>query len=1021
MKIAKSIYTFFITLSIAGMTFFSPAALYAATESITSHNNAVSASPASNQQLPELLQRIIAGQATGPEYREVLGVIIQDTVLPLLDATHKEGDTAFHTQLSKVLGEAQKTLSNPNAATEELKQALDALIATMAPILVPMHDTSTSSGISNGTGGANAPTTESAIEKTEEEKLLDTALKQLNTLDLMLAELALIVENNTVKVSNKRDHLEKIKHLRSIIFRADNSAYTQIDNSALLTLITLTTKILENLHDALHNGFQEFPAIDMDQLIIRSHRTDITHEELQDRLDENEESIESVDLAAKNAGLLWYNKIYRVFDKYIVQTGQKYKVLHPDFPFLGSRAKMALYGAAAYLIVAFITESENRHKEETPILDRTGYYPRFKDSSNKDLDTTYHDPSDAQILAYKDMKKNNAKPEDFLHTFQTPYPIKKRPLWPTKIGLPIGWLSKMWQQADPVLFYILPLFAMHTSKELKNSQEWINKKLHTLANFLKGGAYLNQKTAGIDRIIPKVTMKDLVGLRHVVEKFEPYVNYFDNPEKCERSKTTPGRFLLLTGPTRTGKTHSAEALAGSIIQRFKETGRNPDDFNFFVLQASSIASSSSSINDLLKLAEEFAPCIIFIDEIDLLQLQRAGGNSQRLSEFLTGMSGALSDRDLSKPVIMMAATNHPENLDVALRQPGRFQEIRFEYPSYSDRLTLLQKRLEPLIPNMEELNLEKLARETEGASYAALEAMVRGGFQNARMKGERLAQSHLEHALDTEVRGIIMQDGYPLNSDEKQLLAVHQAGHALATILLGGNLQLSKVSIRPYLNEIKEETTFDRFYKEKEKVQKKIEHGKTYTFHAEETHGFMSSEETLKECKFHLAGHIAEKILFGECSYSYHKEDSTATDKLLEPIVTKGRDINLFPDEIKTQYKKRMTELCAQCEVEMMELLKAYRPALIAIAQALEAKESLSCSEVLEIALNAQQAYAAKTAPAKSEAPAPVATHEATASQEQEATTAPAVSVAESVTNEPAVQTAPTPATDVVATAAAAA
>lgn len=990
MNITKSVYTICISFIMAGLAIGSPAALYAATEAVTPAPIApASPSPAQNHRLPELLEKVIMGQATAPELHEVIAAIILE-VEPLLAMTKQTADPALHAALARALDAAKAAHANEQASVQSLQKSLDDLMAVMTPLLAPAHAPYPPRG-----SGQPAPqaTAEPSAPKTEEEQTLDEALKQLRSLDLMLGELALVVENNTVKVSNKRDHLEKIRDLRGIIFRVENSAYTNIDRAGLLTLISLTAKILDTLHDSLKHGFQELPAIDMEQFVTRSSRTDISLEELQDRLDENTETVELVDKAAKSAGLLWYNKVYRVFDKYIVQWGQKHRILHTDFPWLGSRAKMALFAATAGLLVAYISESANKDKLETPLLAHTGYHPRFTDSAKQELDDTYHNPSQKLIDEYnKAVSEGKSTPSELLNRFGR-YPIKKRPLINTSwFGLPIGWVDSFVQANNPLLFATLPLFYGHASKEIKSGQEWINKKCHTLANFLKGGAYLNQKTAGIDRIIPKITMQDLSGLNHVKEKLDPYVSYFLNPEKCARSKTTPGQFLLFTGPPRTGKTHSAEALAGSIMQAFKEAGRNPDDFNFFVLQAASIASSSSSINELLKLAEEFAPCIIFIDEIDLLQLQRAGGNSQRLSEFLTGMSGALSDRDLSKPVIMMAATNHPENLDVALRQPGRFQEIRFEYPSYNDRLELLTRRLAPLIPNMQELDLEKIARETEGGSYAALESLVRGGFQNARMKGERLAQHHLEHALDTEVRGIIMQDGYPLSSDERQLIAVHQAGHALATVLLNGNLQLAQVNIRPYLNEIKEEATWDRLYKDKEKAQKKIEHGKTYTFHKDETHGFMSSDEMLKECKVHLAGHIAEKLLFGECGYSYHKEDSAATDKLLEPIITKGRDINQFPDEIKTQYKKQVAALCAQCETEVMTLLAAYKPALIAIAQALDIKQSLSCNEVIEIALSAQQAYAVQQEAAKAGASStPDASPTQGAEQEKGATETTAV------------------------------
>ena len=197
----------------------------------------------------------------------------------------------------------------------------------------------------------------------------------------------------------------------------------------------------------------------------------------------------------------------------------------------------------------------------------------------------------------------------------------------------------------------------------------ITKKVKAFHYRLMGGAYI-ARADKLDEIKAEVTFDDLVGLDHVKEYFKLLVDYLENPEMYDRRKLTPQKGCLLVGPTRTGKTHSVSALHGEIKRMLKRTGQ-PGKFSFMEIPAVYLNDPDIGIRRLIYMLQANAPCIAFIDEIDLINLQRTGKNIE-LSEFLTALSGILDETDPQKQVILIAATNKPESLDTALRQPGRF-------------------------------------------------------------------------------------------------------------------------------------------------------------------------------------------------------------------------------------------------------------------------------------------------------------------------------------------------------------
>lgn len=728
------------------------------------------------------------------------------------------------------------------------------------------------------------------------ENLLKIILKQLQTIDISLEELALIVNSNASK-SHKKDVLSIIREVRDIISQVKDDAFTNVNEINLTLLSNFTHYVITYVRAMINGGLSKLEPFDWESGIKRALSSDLSPERIQRQLIINDQELKQLTYEAKNVGLRWYNKAYRALDSTVIQPFQKYHI--GRYLLLGGLAT----GAGALLAWQWAGKFTDKFGD-VPSYDKLG---NLKENLNLGLlGRTNH-----FIIEH------------------------------TRGYLPIN----SW-------FYTACMGA--ALPELIALKNYGYKKGSNFINFLKGGGYANKKLedAGLARVIPKATLKDLIGLDYVKEVFSHIVKYLEDPERFDRSKLTPEKGFLLTGPARTGKTFSAEALAGEIREMYKRSGRDPNDFNFYPINAPLIKYKGARY--IFEAAKEKAPCILFIDEIDLLSLQRASGDKELLSEFLTCMSGCLEENDPKKPVIVIGATNQPETMDGALRQPGRFgTEIRYEYPSFKYRKEYLLQKLAPLAVNIESFDIDQVARDTEGCSYEELNAMIRNAFIMAKKAGEPLSPEHLQSGLDSAIRHIV-ESGKELPAHEKELLAIHQAGHVVMAMLSGSKEEVSKVTIKPYQPKLYEETPWDILGVDEKLKQPKITYGRIFTYSNHDTAHFDSRDEKITCCKIQLAGHAAEKILLGSCGYSYHPEDSQRAFNFAKSIAFEGIAVHLLTEDLKSRYQKKALALREQWEAEVVELLTQHKDKLERVAQALKERESLSRQEILELMFPAE-------------------------------------------------------------------
>ena len=289
-----------------------------------------------------------------------------------------------------------------------------------------------------------------------------------------------------------------------------------------------------------------------------------------------------------------------------------------------------------------------------------------------------------------------------------------------------------------------------------------------------------------------VTFKDVAGQDEAKESLQEIVGFLKNPDKYTEIGARCPRGALLVGPPGTGKTLLAKAVAG-------EAG-----VTFFQIAGSAfvemfVGRGAAKVRDLFKQANEKAPCIIFIDEIDAVGKRRdtsLSSNDEReqtLNQLLSEMDGF----DNHKGIVVLAATNRPETLDQALLRPGRFdRRIPVELPDLAGREAILKIHADDV--KMESgIDLGVIARSTPGASGADLANIINeAALRAVRMGRRRVTQEDLLESVDVVIAGE-KKKSTVLSPHEKEVVSYHETGHAIVAAMQKGSAPVSKITIVP--------------------------------------------------------------------------------------------------------------------------------------------------------------------------------------------------------------------------------
>ena len=357
-----------------------------------------------------------------------------------------------------------------------------------------------------------------------------------------------------------------------------------------------------------------------------------------------------------------------------------------------------------------------------------------------------------------------------------------------------------------------------------------------------------------------ITFNDVAGEGEAKELLTEIVDFLHNPKKYQEIGAICPKGALLVGPPGTGKTLLAKAVAGEAnVPFFSMSGS--EFVEMFV------GMGASKVRDLFKQANEKAPCIVFIDEIDTIGKKRDnagyGGNDEReqtLNQLLTEMDGF----DASKGVVILAATNRPDSLDPALLRPGRFdRRIPVELPDLKGREEILKVHAKKVRLG-DDIDFNAIARAASGASGAELANMVNeAALRAVRENRKFVTQADLEESIETVIAGY-QKKNQVLSAKEKLIVSYHEIGHALVAALQTHSAPVTKITIIP-----------------------RTSGALGYTMQVEaEERNLMSKEELVNKIATLTGGRCAEKLIFDSITTGASNDIEQAT-KLARAMITR--------------------------------------------------------------------------------------------------------------------------------------
>lgn len=480
---------------------------------------------------------------------------------------------------------------------------------------------------------------------------------------------------------------------------------------------------------------------------------------------------------------------------------------------------------------------------------------------------------------------------------------------------------------------------------------WFNRMMRKRVGEMTGGAnsmiFGGGKSGAKQYVVEdgkSIKFADVAGEDEAKESLQEIVDFLHNPKRYEDIGAKMPKGVLLVGPPGTGKTLLARAVAGEAgVPFFSIAGS--EFVEMFV------GMGASKVRDLFKQANEKAPCIIFIDEIDTIGKKRdgasgMGGNDEReqtLNQLLTEMDGF----DAAKGVIILAATNRPESLDPALTRPGRFdRRVPVELPDLKGRESILRLHAQK-VKIGPDCDFAVVARMTPGASGAELANIINeaalGAVRHHRMA---VTQYDLQEAVDTILAGAQKKNKI-LSDKEKCIVAYHEVGHAMVAALQSHSAPVQKITIVP-----------------------RTSGALGFTMQVEDgDHPLMTKEEILAKIATMTGGRAAEEVVFNSITTGASNDIEQAT-KMARAMITRygmtddfdmvaletvnnaylGGDASLACSErTAATVDDKVVEVVKQQHEKAKQMLIENRGKLDEIAKYLYEKETITGEEFMRI------------------------------------------------------------------------
>ena len=474
---------------------------------------------------------------------------------------------------------------------------------------------------------------------------------------------------------------------------------------------------------------------------------------------------------------------------------------------------------------------------------------------------------------------------------------------------------------------------------------FLNKRMKNAMGGGDGMMFGMGGNSGAKVYVPSSTgirFADVAGEDEAKELLGEIVDFLHDPEKYRSIGAKLPKGALLVGPPGTGKTLLAKAVAGEA------------NVPFFSIAGSEfvemfVGRGAAKVRDLFKQANEKAPCIVFIDEIDTIGKKRdgqIGGNDEReqtLNQLLTEMDGF----DGSKGVVVLAATNRPDSLDPALLRPGRFdRRIPVELPDLQGRIEILKVHARK-IRLAEDVEFEPIAKTAAGASGAELANIVNEAALRAVRSGRQYAtQEDLQESVEVVIAGY-QKKSRVLSDEEKKIVAYHEVGHALVAAMQTHSAPVQKITIIP-----------------------RTSGALGYTLQVDDgDHFLMSKDELLNKIATYTGGRAAEELIFHSITTGASNDIEQAT-KLARAMISQygmsdefgfvalqtvtnqylGGDASLAcSPETQARMDQKVTELVEEQHQKALNILKENEGKLHELADYLYQHETITGQEFMDI------------------------------------------------------------------------
>ena len=474
---------------------------------------------------------------------------------------------------------------------------------------------------------------------------------------------------------------------------------------------------------------------------------------------------------------------------------------------------------------------------------------------------------------------------------------------------------------------------------------FLNKRMKNAMGGGDGMMFGMGGNSGAKVYVPSSTgirFADVAGEDEAKELLGEIVDFLHDPEKYRSIGAKLPKGALLVGPPGTGKTLLAKAVAGEA------------NVPFFSIAGSEfvemfVGRGAAKVRDLFKQANEKAPCIVFIDEIDTIGKKRDGqfsGNDEReqtLNQLLTEMDGF----DGSKGVVVLAATNRPDSLDPALLRPGRFdRRIPVELPDLQGRIDILKVHAKK-IRLAEDVDFEPIAKTAAGASGAELANIVNEAALRAVRAGRQYAtQEDLQESVEVVIAGY-QKKSRVLSDEEKKIVAYHETGHALVAAMQTHSAPVQKITIIP-----------------------RTSGALGYTLQVDDgDHFLMSKDELLNKIATYTGGRAAEELVFHSITTGASNDIEQAT-KLARSMISRfgmsdefgfvafetvsnqylGGDASLAcSPETQARMDQKVTQLVEEQHQKALNILKENEGKLHELADYLYQHETITGQEFMDI------------------------------------------------------------------------